>query len=126
MLLPFAPVDASHIRKAIQVGPRDPNNDPIRGEKPVPCDDETSPLAGMDHPCTEGEQVDGVKCDWYAGFQEYYCTCDKLKTDYCETSSNAKCVDGFEATKITLNGGRKFWNCKDDSAFFPPDDAKDP
>ncbi|KAG7339915.1 hypothetical protein IV203_024965 [Nitzschia inconspicua] len=128
VLLPFAPVDAAHtIRKAIQVGPRDPKNDPIRGEKPVPCDDkEASPIADTDHPCTNGVSDDGVKCDWYAGFQEYYCTCDKSKTDYCETPTNAFCLDGFEETKITLNGGRKFWNCKSDSAFFPPDDAKEP
>jgi hypothetical protein len=74
------------------------------------------------NPCTKKKNLDDVlKCDYYPGFKEYYCECTK-ETDYCDDPDNASCLDGYYAeTMITLNGGRKFWNCKDESAaWFNP------
>ena len=111
-------------RKTIQVGPRDPDEDPIRGDDPVSCEDalgsDGKPLFGKKSPCVEkGKVPTGLKCDWYAGFQEYYCECTE-EPDYCLDEGNVFCINGYESTKIALNGGRKFWNCKDSGAFFPP------
>lgn len=39
----LARVGSEPDRKLIQVGPRDPD-DPIRGEEPIKCDDEDSPI----------------------------------------------------------------------------------
>jgi len=107
-------------REAIQVGPRDLGEDPRRGNNFEPC--EASGRFVVDglyqSPCVDVDETvpDGLKCEWYPGFQEYYCECTE-DPDYCLDATNAFCIGGYEETKITLNGGRKFWNCKSEDAF---------
>ena len=128
--LPFATISVARLqhhlhahqeqRGIIEVGsnecPPGQSGCPPRGTDHVDCleaeDEDGRPLfkGKTRNPCFAPAEAD-VECLWYAGFSEYSCECVGESDEYCKDPANALCLDGYENTKIVLNGGRTFWNC---------------
>jgi hypothetical protein len=108
------------LRHLIQVGanpcppgkPGGENCDP-RGTDKQPC----SEFFGGENVCDFPDglfNTDATYCTWYGGFTEYECGCRRAETDFC-TEGNVEdkiyCIEGYEPSQMTLNGGRVFWSC---------------
>lgn len=107
------------LRDSDHVGEKDPGEGRRlgRGSQTAPCDDAAvQTFLGVD-PCgfQDGPEVPppagSTYCTWYGGFSEYECGCDSKKTLYCKDADVMDCIDGYEPTQMTLNGGRVFWSC---------------
>lgn len=113
-------VQEEHVlRDLIQVGKRNPKEDDRRGNNEDVCSRQNGGF--NKNPCLKGNDSFDILCLYYPGFQEYYCECESANCpDPAVDTDYPFCVNGYTETQISLNGGRTFWNCKDNNAFFPP------
>lgn len=106
----------------VGLGGGPPGDDP-RGEFPESCEEISDsgydPMVHDDldaYFCGDGDEY---FCVWYPGYKEYYCYCELNNPD-CDPENGSHCVDGFVNTRLDVNKGRQFWNCKDGNVVAPP------